>query len=134
MSGRCCNELTARRDVTCLLLTGNTAAGARAKLAHYGLDEYFERGAFCGDGDDRLGIARAALELANGTGTPLDLFVIGDTPHDIRCGEAIGARTVAVASGGYSLGELEDCGPWLALERLPEPGRFAQLLGLDESD
>jgi phosphoglycolate phosphatase-like HAD superfamily hydrolase len=123
-------DLSARPGVTCMLLTGNTPAGARAKLAHYGLAGYFEGGAFCGDGDDRVTIARAARERANGAA---DLVVIGDTPHDVRCGQAIGARTVAVASGGYTLSELEACGPWLSLERLPEPARFAELLDLDGS-
>jgi phosphoglycolate phosphatase len=121
------SDLSGRPDVTCMLLTGNTEAGARAKLSHYGLDGYFDGGAFCRDGDDRVTIARAARELANGSG---ELFVIGDTPHDVRCGQAIGARTVAVASGPYALDELEACGPWLALEGLPEPERFLRLLGL----
>ena len=30
------------------------------------------------------------------------VFVIGDTPHDIECANAIGARTIAVATGGYT--------------------------------
>jgi phosphoglycolate phosphatase len=124
-------DLSARPGVSSMLLTGNTRAGARAKLAHYGLDGYFDGGAFCGDGDDRETIARAARELANGSGPPSDLVVIGDTPHDIRCGQAIGARTVALATGSYGADELEACGPWLALERLPEPARFAELLGLE---
>jgi phosphoglycolate phosphatase len=124
-------DLSARPGVSCMLLTGNTRAGARAKLAHYGLDGYFEGGAFCGDGDDRVTIARAARELANGSGPPPDLVVIGDTPHDIRCGQAIGARTVALATGSHPAGELEACGAWLTLERLPEPERFAELLGLE---
>ncbi len=49
--------------------------------------------------------------------------MIGDTPHDIRCGKAIGARTVAVASGAYGLDELERYDPWRALERLPDPAQ-----------
>jgi phosphoglycolate phosphatase len=62
------------------------------------------------------------------------MVVIGDTPHDVRCGKAIGARTVAVASGPrYSLDELESSGPWLALERLPEPTELRASLGIDES-
>ncbi|MFL5892586.1 MAG: HAD family hydrolase [Solirubrobacterales bacterium] len=129
------NALDDREDAVSLLLTGNTAAGARAKLEHYGLAAYFAGGAFCIDGDDRPGIARRALEVAAGharaTVSPDSVFVIGDTPHDIRCGQAIGARTVAVASGSYGLDELEKCDPWLALERLPAPGRFVELLMLD---
>ena len=36
------------------------------------------------------------------------VFVIGDTPHDIHCANAIGARTIAVATGGYTIDELAD--------------------------
>jgi phosphoglycolate phosphatase len=128
------DDLRDRDDVVSLLLTGNTPVGARAKLEHYGLAGYFPGGAFCVDGDDRPGIARRALgvaaEHAGGEADPGSLFVIGDTPADIRCGQAIGARTVAVASGTYSLDELERCDPWLALERLPSPARFTELLML----
>jgi phosphoglycolate phosphatase len=124
-----------REDLISLLLTGNTPAGARAKLEHYGLDSYFAGGAFCIDGDDRPGIARRALDVAaehaGATVSPDSTFVIGDTPHDIRCGQEIGARTVAVASGSYGLDELSRHDPWLALERLPSPDRFVELLMLD---
>lgn len=129
------DALHGRDDVVSLLLTGNTAAGAKAKLEHYGLAEYFAGGAFCVDGDDRPEIARRALEVAadhaGASVDPESTYVIGDTPHDIRCGQGIGARTVAVASGSYALDELERHDPWLALERLPSPARFAELLMLD---
>jgi phosphoglycolate phosphatase-like HAD superfamily hydrolase len=123
----------ASADVVSLLLTGNTRAGAAAKLAHYALDDYFEGGAFCADVDDRVTIARRALEQARGHVEglqPADCVVVGDTPHDVRCGQAIGARTVAVATGGYGLDELEACGPDHALERLPEPEAFRALLSI----
>jgi phosphoglycolate phosphatase len=120
------DELEGRADVVSLLLTGNTPAGAKAKLEHYGLDRYFAGGAFCVDGDDRARIARRALSVASehapGPVEPDDMFVIGDTPHDILCGKEIGARTVAIASGHD---------PWLALEELPSPSRFRELLMLD---
>jgi phosphoglycolate phosphatase-like HAD superfamily hydrolase len=129
------DALSGRPDVTSLLLTGNTPDGARAKLEHYGLARYFEGGAFCLEGDDRARIARRALELAaRDAGAPVDpetTYVIGDTPHDVRCGHEIEARTVAVASGTYSVDELEAEDPWLVLERLPSPDRFAELLELD---
>jgi phosphoglycolate phosphatase-like HAD superfamily hydrolase len=124
-------HLKDRPDVLSLLLTGNTSAGAAAKLSHFGLAGYFSDGAFCMDGDNRAQIAHRALALAAGLASePIDpdrLFVIGDTPHDIRCGKEIGARTVAVASGGYEAAELERERPWLILEQLPEPKRFAEL-------
>jgi phosphoglycolate phosphatase-like HAD superfamily hydrolase len=128
------DDFAGRDDVVSLLLTGNTEAGAAAKLAHYGLAGYFAGGAFCADGEDRAAIGRRALENAakhvEGPIDPEGVFVIGDTPADIRVGKAIGARTVAIASGPYELSELEAHDPWLALEALPEPARFAELLRL----
>jgi phosphoglycolate phosphatase len=130
-------DLRGRPDATCLLLTGNTREGARAKLTHYGLIDYFEGGAFCADGDDRLGIARHALQVASELSgrevDPSEAVVIGDTPHDVRCGQAVGARTLAVATGPrYTIGELEECDAWVVLPELPEPGAFRRLLGLGD--
>ena len=128
------DDIAARPQVEQMLLTGNTPAGARAKLAHYGLDGYFEGGAFCADGEDRPSIARRALvavrDQIGEEPDPRRVYVIGDTPHDIRAGQAIGARTVAVATGTHSVEELETFGPWLVFERLPDPETFAERLGL----
>jgi phosphoglycolate phosphatase len=128
------DHLEGRGDAVNLLLTGNTPAGARAKLEHYQLDRYFDGGAFCVDGAERAEIARRALAVATeriGAEPSRDnVSVIGDTPADVRCGQAIGARTVAVASGAYSRDALEAAGPSLVLEELPPPEEFAALLGI----
>jgi phosphoglycolate phosphatase-like HAD superfamily hydrolase len=117
-----------RDDVVNLLLTGNIESGARAKLAHYGLDGFFRRGgAFCAGAGDRVDIARRALPLAGGA----QPYVIGDTPADVACGSAIGARTIAVATGSYGVDELRATDAWTVLEQLPEPPELASLLGLD---
>jgi phosphoglycolate phosphatase-like HAD superfamily hydrolase len=129
------DHFAARDEVACILLTGNTEAGARAKLAHYGLTGRFDAGAFCTGVDDRETIARRAHALAlerYGHDLPRErIYVVGDTPHDVRCGKAIGARTVAVASGPVPRSELIASQPWLLLDGLPAPERFAGLLGLD---
>jgi phosphoglycolate phosphatase-like HAD superfamily hydrolase len=128
--------LAQRGDVVNMLLTGNVAAGAEAKLRHYGLWGFYGAGgAFSVEGSDRPSIARHARELAAEHGdempTGVQMVVIGDTPHDISCGKVIGARTVAVATGpGYSLEDLLATEPWAALARLPEPSGFADLVGL----
>ena len=126
-----------RDDVVSMLLTGNVAEGAEAKLRHYDLWEFFAGtgGAYSVEGLDRPGIARRARELAAEHGGEVPpgerMVVIGDTPHDVACGKAIGARTLAVATGpAYGLDELRASDPWVAIERLPEPERFAQLVGL----
>ena len=53
--------------------------------------------------------------------------MIGDTPHDVRCGKEIESRTVAVASGTYSVDELAAEDAWLVLESPPGPARFCEL-------
>lgn len=125
--------LDAREDAVNMLLTGNIREGAEAKLRHYGIWEFFDQtgGAFSVEGSDRASIARAARELAGVAYDPARAYVIGDTPHDVSCGKAIGARTVAVATGpGYSLAELQACEPWLALQELPVAEELLAVLGL----
>jgi phosphoglycolate phosphatase-like HAD superfamily hydrolase len=121
-------HLQDRADVRVLLLTGNTEAGGRAKLRHYGLDRYFAHGAFADGAPDRLAIARRAWaqarELVGADPQPERTYVIGDTPHDIRCAREIGVRSIAVATGSYTVAELARHEPWWALERLPPPDVF----------
>lgn len=94
-----------------ILLTGNTLNGAAAKLKHYGLAEFFIEGAFSNGTSNRAQIAWKALELVRSRHPGVsarDPLVIGDTPHDITCARAIGARCLAVATGGYSVEALRD--------------------------
>lgn len=118
-------------DFISLLLTGNTPTGAKVKLTYYGLDTYFKKGAFCQGALKRTRIAQNALALvreSHGEISLLDVYVIGDTPHDIQCGKAIGAKTIAVATGEYSSDELKQYGPWKDLDILPEPNVFLTYL------
>lgn len=93
------------------LLTGNIRLGAQIKLRHYGLWEPFVTGGFGDDHEDRNEIARVAKTRASRRfGRELrgeEILVIGDTPLDIACGRAIGARCLAVATGGSKLEELQ---------------------------
>ena len=56
------------------------------------------------------------------------MFVIGDTPHDIDCANAIGARTIAVGTGGYTVDELREHRPWRVFDELPPPDEFVRLI------
>jgi phosphoglycolate phosphatase-like HAD superfamily hydrolase len=122
--------LADRADVRSYLLTGNTRGGAHAKLTYYGLWSYFPDGAFAEDPRDRATIAVRAMDLARRDGPmePADAFVIGDTPHDIHCANAIGVRTIAVATGGYAADELRAHEPWQLFDALPGPDEFLQLV------
>lgn len=121
------------REFVSLLLTGNTTLGARAKLARYGIAEYFDfsTSAFGDNCPDRLDLAADALAKATKRYPGIkaeEMFVIGDTPNDIRCGKSIGAKTIAVATGSYSLAELVEHTPWWAVDSLPDPIQFEEKL------
>lgn len=107
--------LRLRNDVVLALLTGNVARGAEIKLTHFGVWHYFPFGAFADDHHDRneLGkFARARARESHGHDfPPHHVFVLGDTPKDVACGKAIGARTVAIATGQYTADELAAHGP-----------------------
>ena len=104
------------------LLTGNLRCGAEHKLRRFGIWEYFADGAFGDDAEDRnlLGpVARSRMERLHGVSyAPEDIVVIGDTPKDIACAHAIGARSIAVATGSFERHELEAHSPWIVLDSL----------------
>ena len=92
------------------LLTGNTADGAAAKMLHFGLTKHFAFGAYGCDHADRnrlgpIALERAALHAGRNF-TVTETWVIGDTPKDIACAHAIGARCLAVATGQFSAEQL----------------------------
>jgi phosphoglycolate phosphatase-like HAD superfamily hydrolase len=97
------------------LLTGNLKEGAKLKLEYLGLWEYFEFGAFANDSHlrDELGpfALRRAKEKLGIDFAPERVFIIGDTPHDIACGKAIGAKTIAVATGAFTVEQLAALNP-----------------------
>jgi phosphoglycolate phosphatase len=112
------------RGVHCALLTGNYAGGARIKLEHFDLWRRFAWGAFGDDHADRDEIARAAMTAAPGHGVvlpdPSHAVVVGDTPFDVTCARAAGARVIAVATGGHGVDELRACGPDAVFEDLSD--------------
>lgn len=105
-----------RDDSVLGLLTGNVEAGARLKLASVGLDfERFRINAFGSDSEIRGELpAIAHRRMQDVFGVVLegrDVVVIGDTPADIACGRALGARAIAVATGWYSVDDLRAHNP-----------------------
>lgn len=117
-------ELAAREGATIGLLTGNIAGGAAAKMRHFGLDHHFPFGAYGCDHADRnllgpIALQRAAAH-AGRSFTARETWVIGDTPKDIACAHAIGAKCLAVATGRFSVAELELHGADKVVENLEE--------------
>lgn len=120
-----------RPDVLIGLGTGNLEQGARIKLEHGGLSHYFRFGGYGSDACARhevliAGVRRA--EAAVGESIPPEKFlVIGDTPKDILAGQAIGARTLAVATGPYTPAELDAHQPDAVVAQFDDPGLAGHL-------
>jgi phosphoglycolate phosphatase len=99
-----------RTDLAQGLLTGNLQRGARIKLEHFAVWHYFEFGAFADDSPRRNDLGSHALRRARERHgiefPPQNVFIIGDTPWDIECGKFIDAKTIAVATGNFSVEQL----------------------------
>jgi len=112
------------------LLTGNFQGGAAIKLGHFGLWRRFRFGAF-GDGhENRRDLLPLALESARAAGLsaiPTDrVIVIGDTPLDVDCAAAHGARALAVATGTYDADALVAAGADLTVATLEDTGQLVE--------
>jgi len=126
-------RLKSRPHVVLALLTGNVSRGAQLKLEHYGVWHFFEFGAFADDHRDRneLGrFARARAKEKHGREfAASEIDVIGDTPRDIACGKALGARTIAVATGRWDREELAKHHPDFLIDDLSNVETIMDTLG-----
>ncbi len=118
------DRLAERDDVVVGLLTGNFVSGAEIKLGHFDLWSRFPFGAFGDRHVDRRALVPVAIEAAVRAGhppvTPDRVVVIGDTPLDVDCAHAHGARALAVATGVFGIDALRDTGAALTVETLAE--------------
>jgi phosphoglycolate phosphatase-like HAD superfamily hydrolase len=126
------DALQRRADICMALLTGNIAQGAALKLQAAGIADYFAFGAFGSDCEQRHGLPAIAVERAHvRTGRRFQgraVVVIGDTPDDVACGQALGVFTIAVATGRHSRAELLDAGADVALTDLADTSGVVHLL------
>ena len=124
--------LAARDDAVVGLLTGNIEPGARVKLRPTRLWPLFRVGAFGSDDMDRRRLLVVACERAHRvTGRCFafeEVTIIGDTPLDVDCARACGARAVAVATGFYGYDDLQECGPDVLLTDLGDVDSVLALL------
>jgi phosphoglycolate phosphatase-like HAD superfamily hydrolase len=124
------DALEPRKDVVLGLLTGNVEAGARTKLIAAGINpDRFLVNAFGSDHEHRPELPAIAQKRASeklGLDIAGDrIVVIGDTPADIACGRALGAKAIGVASGHYTVEQLREHDPYAVFPSLKDT---AQLL------
>ncbi len=115
------DALEAREDALVGLLTGNIIEGARLKLRAAGIDpDRFRVGAYGSDAAERSRLPAIAAEraapLMGRTPTGREIVIVGDTPADMTCGREVGARAIGVATGAFSVTELEAAGAATAFE------------------
>ena len=125
-------EAHRRPDLVQGLLTGNIEKGARLKLLRYGVNHFFEFGAFADDSPVRNELGphakRRARDRHGEEFPPERIYIIGDTPHDVACARAIGAKAIAVATGSFSVEQLRTCGADAVFSDLGHPENFFRLL------
>ncbi len=125
-------SLSPETHVVRALLTGNVERGARIKLTAAGLWHHFSFGVWGDDAPLRTGLGPVALARARErTGTEFsgrDCVVVGDSPSDVACGRALGARVVAVATGRTTAAELAAAGADVVLPDLADPERAREAL------
>ena len=117
------------------LVTGNIAEGAHRKLGACGLEGRFQFGAFGSDAADRnelppIAVSRA-FESTRIRFEPEHTWIIGDTPQDIACAHASGLRVLAVATGRFSVEELEQRGADWAVPSLADTASVMATLATD---
>lgn len=129
------DAMAAKENVVLGLLTGNVVTGAQLKLESFGILHYFRIGAYGSDNEDRKALVPVAqLRARQYCVTYIAAertFVIGDTPRDIDCARAHGVQAVAVATGNYSIEDLQAHEPDHCFADLSDQQAVLQYLGLD---
>jgi phosphoglycolate phosphatase len=114
------------------LLTGNILEGARLKLGSVGLLDFFPIGSYGSDSELREDLPQVAMLRAarnwSTTFHPSSVVVVGDTPRDVACGKHGGTRTVAVATGKFTMEALAAAGADLVLQDLGDLDRALEAL------
>jgi len=107
------------------IVSGGLEGSARIKLERGHLNRYFPLGAYGTDSRDRHEITRVAIARVSTMHgrdiEPTEVMVVGDTPLDVDAAKAVGAISLAVASGSYTVDELRSSGADLVLASLEEP-------------
>jgi len=122
-----------QKDIVLGLLTGNYTRAVPIKLASIAVDhQWFSITAYGDEASSRPGLVELAMRkyeaMLGHKADPRGVIVIGDTPRDVACAKAHGAKVLAVATGGYSIEHLTQCGADLAVEDLADPSCLLNMI------
>lgn len=126
------DALAALEDIGIGLLTGNIVGGAELKLGSTGLWGRFGFGSYGSDHEERDELPAIAVGRAQalwGDFISADhAIIVGDTPRDVACGQAGGMRTLAVATGSFSVDDLTGIGADHVIADLSSTDRVVEIL------
>lgn len=129
--------LSATAGVVLGLVTGNIESCAWIKLKQFNLHNHFVLGAFGNEHADRNDLARLAMKRVEARLKPGQSikarFLIGDTPNDIAAAHAIDAVSIAVATGKFTLQDLQKAGAMVTLSDLSDTACVMEMLMSNES-
>ncbi len=113
------------RGILLGIVSGALETAAHIKLERAHLNRFFSFGGFGSDSADRGELTRLAIQrcgrLHGHALNPARVLVVGDTPRDVEAGRAAGAVTVGVATGKYTILQLEAAGADFVLPTLESP-------------
>lgn len=113
------------------LVTGNLEEIARGKLKKVGINHYFKVGGFGNDDIDRVNLVKLAIKRAEENfnfKSNNNVFLFGDTPHDIKAGKKAGVKTIGVTTGIYSKEQLKNASADVVLENLKDTNKILKLI------
>ncbi len=132
---RLLDQLSTKSELLLGVATGNVQNTSWMKLKHARLDHYFSFGGFGCDSHIRAEIISAAMQRAKHYGAKEvpsnQYYIIGDTPKDIACAKANNAKCIAVATGSYSIDDLNAYQPEYTLADLSNQTFFLQILNIE---
>ena len=130
--GELLDHLTIEDNIFLALGTGNTEQNTRLKLKKHSISHLFPVGGFGSDDEDRVALIKIALlrskDYYSMDFAQINTWVIGDTYFDIKCGNSIGANTIAVATGTYNEAELSAHNPTAIFADFRDGDRFLSLI------
>ena len=128
--------LDAEETIYLGLVTGNMERSAKIKLSPFGLEKYFNVGAYASDKSDRNELPPIAVARAEALWEKKfkndEIFVVGDTIYDVKCALHNGYRAIGIArkDGEKEIKQLKTAGASWVYESLPDISQLMAIANL----
>ncbi len=113
------------------ILSGNIEVVGRRKLSGASISEYFSFGAFGDKSVSRselVNFAERDMQEQGISAQRNQFVIIGDSMRDIECAKNSNLPSICVATGSYTMKELQDAGADLVLNTLEEVGAIMEFI------